>query len=76
MILLWLLMYYILIYSRHLLSTNKFLEAYNLFDASTGTISSIVFFVHIMIVGQRKRNAFRNRSHYHSTSSNSKEEIE
>ena len=74
MILLWLLMYYIVIYKTQLQSTNNFFEAYNVFDASTGTISSVVFFVHIKIVGQRKRNAFRNRSHY-TTSSHRMQEM-
>ena len=70
MILLWLIMCNILTYN----VTKTFLTAYNTLDISTGTISSIVFFIHIKILSQRRRNAFRNRSH-NTASSNTIQEI-
>ena len=61
MMLLWLLMYTILVCSAYF--SVKFIETLDIFDASTGTVSSIVFFIHMKILGQQKRNVFRNRSH-------------
>ena len=71
MILLWLIMCNILTYN----VTKTFLTAYNALDISTGTISSIVFFIHIKILGQRRRNVFRNRSH-NTAPSNTLQEID
>ena len=56
-ILLWLLMYYTQIFTGNITNT-----AYSALDANIGTISSIVFFTHIKIIGRRRRNLFRNRS--------------
>ena len=70
MILLWLLVYNYFIFN----ITSILSMALDVSEASTGTISSIVFFIHIKILGQRRRNIFRNRSH-HTPPSHSTEEI-
>ena len=66
MIMIWFLMYYILVYIR-IQPTNKLSDAWLVFDGNIGTISSIVFFVHIKILGRHRRNVFRNRAHSTAT---------
>ena len=58
-ILLWLLLYYILIYN----ITGTLSAVMKGLYATTGFVSSIIFLIHIKILGQRRRNAFRNRAH-------------
>ena len=62
MILLWLLMYYIFVSNAPPRSTDNTLEAYNVLDASAGTLSSILFFVLVRIHIQHRRNALRSGS--------------
>ena len=61
--LIWLFVYYLLIYNIHLDPTTHSLEAYNVMDASAGLLSSIAFFVHVIINQQRRKNALGSESH-------------
>ena len=72
MILLWLLAYYVLVYTEQVIYALS--VTLGILEANTGTISSIVFFIHIKILGQRRRSIFRNRSH-NTAPSHSMQEI-